>query len=48
LTVYYGSPYGQATWFPASRGQKKLAGGFGSELLQPVAVIPGMRYLGTH
>lgn len=48
LTVYYGSPYGQATWFPASRGQKKLAGGFRSELLQPVAVIPGMRYLGTH
>jgi soluble lytic murein transglycosylase-like protein len=48
LTVYYGSPYGQATWFPAPRGQKKLAGGFGSELLQPVTVMPGMRYLGTH
>ena len=48
LTVYYGSPYGQATWFPAPRGQKKLAGGFGSELLQPVAALPGMRYLGTH
>ena len=48
LTVYYGSPYGQATWFPAPRGQKKLAGGFGSGLLEPVAVMPGMRYLGTH
>ncbi len=48
LTVYYGSPYGQATWFAGSRQNKKLAGGFGSELLQPVAVIPGMRYLGTH
>jgi len=48
LTVYYGSPYGQATWFPGSRGQKKLGGGFGSELLQPVAATAGMRYLGTH
>jgi soluble lytic murein transglycosylase-like protein len=48
LTVYYGSPYGQATWFPATRGGKKLAGGFGSQLLQPAAVMPGMRYLGTH
>jgi hypothetical protein len=46
--VYYGSPYGQATWFPGSRRDRKLAGGFGSELLQPMAVIPGMRYLGTH
>ena len=48
LTVYYGSPYGQATWFPAPRGQKKLGGGFGSGLLQPVAAMPGMRYLGSH
>ena len=48
LTVYYGSPYGQATWFPATRGGKKLAGGFGSQLLEPAAVMPGMRYLGTH
>ncbi len=48
LTVYYGSPYGQATWFPAGRGERKLAGGFRSELLQPVSVMPGMRYLGTH
>jgi soluble lytic murein transglycosylase-like protein len=48
LTVYYGSPYGQATWFPATRGTRKLAGGFGAELLQPAAVMPGMRYLGTH
>ena len=48
LTVYYGSPYGQATWFPGTPGGRKLAGGFGSQLLQPVAVLPGMRYLGTH
>src|SRR5438876_635759 len=48
LTVYYGTPYGQATWFPAGRGQRKLGGGFRSELLQPVAATAGMRDLGTH
>ncbi|HEX9492699.1 MAG TPA: lytic transglycosylase domain-containing protein [Thermoanaerobaculia bacterium] len=48
LTVYYGSPYGQATWYPGTPGGRKLAGGFGSQLLQPVAALPGMRYLGTH
>jgi hypothetical protein len=47
LTVYYGAPYGQATWFPAGKGGRKLAGGFGSALLSPIA-IPGMRYLGVH
>ncbi len=47
LTVYYGHPYGQATWFPGSRGGRRLAGGFGSELLQPIAALPGMRYLGN-
>lgn len=48
LTVYYGSPYGQAVWFPGSPGGKKLAGGFGTPLLEPMAAMPGMRYLGTH
>jgi len=48
LTVYYGTPYGQATWFPAGRGQRKLGGGFRSELSQPVAATAGMRDLGTH
>jgi soluble lytic murein transglycosylase-like protein len=48
LTVYYGHPYGQAVWFAGSRAGRKLAGGFGPELLQPMAVLPGMRYLGTH
>ncbi len=48
LTVYYGSPYGQATWYPGTPGGRKLAGGFGPQFLQPVAVLPGMRYLGTH
>jgi hypothetical protein len=47
LTVYYGAPYGQATWFPAGKGGRKLAGGFGSALLSPIA-MPGMRYLGVH
>jgi len=47
LTVYYGSPYGQATWFAAKKGGRKLAGGFGSDLLAPIAALPGMRYLGT-
>jgi soluble lytic murein transglycosylase-like protein len=47
LTVYYGQPYGQATWFPGSRGGRKLAGGFGSQLLDPIAALPGMRYLGS-
>jgi hypothetical protein len=47
LTVYYGSPYGQATWFAGGKGGRKLVGGFGSSLLTPIA-LPGMRYLGTH
>ena len=47
LTVYYGSPYGQATAYRGSPGAKKLAGGFGSQFLQPIAALPGMRYLGT-
>jgi len=47
LTVYYGQPYGQAVWFPGSKGGRKLAGGFGSQLLDPIAALPGMRYLGN-
>jgi len=47
LTVYYGAPYGQATWFPAGKGERKLAGGFGGSMLSPIA-LPGMHYLGTH
>ncbi len=47
LTVYYGTPYGQAVWFPGSPGGRKLAGGFSSELLQPIAALPGMRVLGN-
>jgi soluble lytic murein transglycosylase-like protein len=48
LTVYYGAPYGQATWFPGAKGGRKLAGGFGPAVLAPIAALPGMRYLGTH
>ncbi|HMC23253.1 MAG TPA: lytic transglycosylase domain-containing protein [Thermoanaerobaculia bacterium] len=48
LTVYYGQPYGQAVWFPGSKGGRKLAGGFGAKLLDPIAALPGMRYLGNH
>lgn len=48
LTVYYGTPYGQAVWFPGSPGGRKLAGGFSSEILQPIAALPGMRILGIH
>lgn len=40
LTVYYGQPYGQAVWFPAPGGGRKLAGGFGSPM-------SSMRYLGN-
>jgi soluble lytic murein transglycosylase-like protein len=47
LTVYYGAPYGQATWFPAGKADRKLAGGFGNAMLTPI-MMPGMRYLGTH
>ena len=48
LTVYYGAPYGQATWFPGAKGGPKLVGGFGTPLLTPIGAVSGMRYLGTH
>ena len=47
LTVYYGSPWGEAVWYPASPGRPRLAGGFSSEVLQPIAALPGMRILGV-
>ena len=45
MSVYYGTPYGQATSFAAGK-EKKLKGGF----MAPVAaaVLPGMRYLGSN
>lgn len=49
LTVYYGRPYGQAISFAGNPARRKLAGGFGAQMLEPViAALPGMRYLGTH
>jgi len=47
LTVYYGTPYGQATSFAGRRGGRKLTGGFGAATQPLVAMLPGMRYLGT-
>jgi soluble lytic murein transglycosylase-like protein len=46
LTVYYGRPYG-AIGFGGSRGGKKLKGGFSAASAQPLAALPGMRYLGS-
>jgi len=48
MTVYYGRPYGEATWFAGRKGGMKLKGGFAAEVA-PLAsvVLPGMRYLGT-
>jgi len=49
LTVYYGRPHGGAVSFAGRRGGKKLKGGFGAGMIQPVAaaLIPGAKYLGT-
>jgi soluble lytic murein transglycosylase-like protein len=49
LTVYYGRPYGQATSFAGRRGGPKLRGGFGQQVVAPLAsaMLPGMRYLGS-
>ena len=48
LTVYYGRPYGQATSFAGRRDGPKLRGGFGREVMAPLAtLLPGMKYLGS-
>lgn len=47
LTVYYGTPYGQAIGVAGARGGRKLAGGFSARVQPIVAMLPGMRYLGT-
>ena len=46
LTVYYGRPYGAVTIASVNRG-KKLKGGFKTASVQPIAALPGMRYLGS-
>lgn len=50
LTVYYGRPYGSAISFAGRRGGKKLRGGFGAGVVEPLAaaLIPGAKYLGTY
>lgn len=50
MTVYYGRPYGGSISFAGRRGGKKLKGGFGAKVMQPVAaaLIPGAKYLGSH
>ena len=50
LTVYHGRPFGGAISFAGRRGGKKLSGGFGAGMMQPVAaaLIPGAKYLGSH
>ena len=47
LTVYYGAPWGQATSFGGRRGKGTLKGGFGATVTAPIAMLPGMRYLGA-
>jgi soluble lytic murein transglycosylase-like protein len=47
LTVYYGTPYGQAASFVGARGGHKLKGGFTTRVETTIAMLPGMRYLGT-
>lgn len=49
LSVYYGHPYGQPVIFAAGRGKPALNGGFARKMTQPIAaIVPGMRYLGSH
>jgi soluble lytic murein transglycosylase-like protein len=51
LTVYHGRPYGSiAISFASHRTGRKLRGGFGARIMEPVAaaLIPGAKYLGTH
>lgn len=47
LTVYYGRPYGGGESYPARAGGPKLRGGFPTAVAEPIAILPGMRYLGT-
>ena len=47
LTVFYGKPYGQAVSFAGRRDKATLRGGFGVGVAEPLAILPGMRYLGT-
>lgn len=50
MTVYHGRPYGGSISIAGRRGGKKLRGGFGATVVQPMAaaLIPGAKYLGSH
>jgi soluble lytic murein transglycosylase-like protein len=50
MTVYHGRPYGGAISFAGGRGGRKLKGGFGAGLIEPMAaaILPGAKYLGSH
>ena len=50
MTVYRGRPYGTAVSFAGKRGKAMLRGGFGKSVVPPIAValLPGVKYLGTH
>jgi soluble lytic murein transglycosylase-like protein len=47
MTVYNGRPYGSAVSFAGRRGDAKLKGGFGSQVVPAAVLIPGAKYLGT-
>ncbi len=47
LTVYYGTPYGQAAGYSGGEGGgRRLNGGFRSRIEPILVAIPGMRFLG--
>ena len=49
MTVYHGRPYGAGVSFAGSRGKNTLRGGFGRNVVSPLAaaLTPGAKYLGT-
>lgn len=46
LTVYYGTPYGQAAGYAGREGGSHLGGGFRSSIEPILVTLPGMRFLG--
>jgi soluble lytic murein transglycosylase-like protein len=49
LTVYHGRPYGQAIMFAGRRDKATLHGGFAAPTTPALAaILPGVRYLGSH
>lgn len=50
LTVYHGTPYGEATAFAGRRSRRNaLGGGFRARVIDPLAtaLVPNMKYLGA-